>query len=133
MPKTLITPQTASRAGVKAVPVTLDATNGNYVAPFTGLELFLFANASGTTDYTVTFTAQSADPRGNKTNLVVTVSHTNNGTMAAALIVGPFQYADWYDSSQAGLDVTAQATASTNLTAIVVTNPVNNPAATTGG
>ena len=132
MAKTLITPQIASRAGVKAVPATLDASNGNYIAPFTGLEIILLANA-GAADYTVTFTAQSADPRGNKTNLVVTVSHTNNATMAAALVVGPFQFADWNDAVQGGLDVTVQNTASTNVTAIVFTNPVNNPSSTTGG
>ena len=131
MARTRVTPQIASRAGVVGAPFSADVANGNYAAPFTGNEIFWFANSGATAN--VTFTAQSADPRANKTNLVVSIP--GGTTMSAPVIIGPFQFADWANNggdlaNTFSIDLSASGG---TITFFCITNPIGNPASTTGG
>ena|SRR3990167_8679585 len=91
MAQTLLTVTKMTRAGILPAQENSDEANGNKL-PLSGFDFLEIENTGGA-PYTVTFDAQSADPRGNQTNKTVSIT---NGTKT---FIGPFQKADWDDGT----------------------------------
>jgi hypothetical protein len=122
MPATTVTATKVTRAGVAISTQAADQANGNQLL-LSGFEYIRIVNGDAS-PRSVTFVAQAADARGNKTNKTVSIT---NGTTRT---FGPFSKADWADSN-GYLQITWSAGTTSSVTMEIGQNLTSNPSVDT--